>query len=210
MAYLVLVRHGLSEYNKKGLWTGWNDPDLAPEGLEEAKRAGESLKDIHFDFAYTADFKRAKQTLDEILRQINQLDLPIKAAPELRERNYGDFTAKNKWQVKAEVGQSEFQKIRRSWNQPIPNGESLKQVNERIWPYFVNELLPKLKKGQNILIASSGNAFRALIKSLENIPEDEIANLEFGLGEAYVYKFGTDGKITSKEIRAVNVNKDEI
>src|SRR4051812_19484299 len=99
MVYLVLVRHGLSEYNKKGVWTGWINPNLAPEGIEEAKRTGESLKDIHFDLAFTSILKRAQQTLDEIKKIINQEDIEVETAWELNERNYGEYTNKNKWEV---------------------------------------------------------------------------------------------------------------
>jgi len=204
MAKLVLVRHGMSEYNKQGIWTGWDDPSLTPEGIEDAKKAGQALKDIHFDYVYSADLIRAIETLDEILKTLGQIKIASSVNWELKERNYGDYTRKNKWQVKEQVGEEEFQKIRRGWDHPIPNGESLKQVNERIWPFFEKEILPKLKQGLNILIVSSGNAFRALLKSLENIPDEEIGDLEFGIGEAYVYEIDKDGKVVNKEIRNKN------
>lgn len=204
MAKLVLIRHGISDYNAKGIWTGWDDPDLTPEGFNQAKKAGEEVKDIKFDVAYTADLIRAKHTLDEVLKAIDQLHIPIITAPEIKERNYGIFTKKNKWQVKEEVGEEEFQKIRRSWDYQPREGESLKQVNERFWKYYQNQVLPKLKEGKNIVMSSSGNAFRGLIKSLENLSEEEIANLEFGIGEAYVYDINENGKVISKEVRNKN------
>lgn len=205
MAKLVLVRHGMSEYNKLGLWTGWDDPSLAPEGIEDAKRAGEALKDIHFDYVYSADLKRAIETLDEILQTTGQIKITPSINWEIKERSYGVFTKKNKWQVKEEVGEEEFQKIRRGWDHPIQDGESLKQVNERIWPFFQKEILPKLKEGKNILMVSSGNSIRALLKSLENISEDKIGEVEFGIGEAWVYDIDQNGNVTSKEIRNKNV-----
>jgi 2,3-bisphosphoglycerate-dependent phosphoglycerate mutase len=204
MAKLVLIRHGISEYNEKGMWTGWDNPGLMPKGFEQARKAGEEIKDIKFDTAYTADLLRARQTLDEVLKAIGQENIPVITAPETKERHYGIFTKKNKWQVKEEVGEEEFQKIRRSWDYQPKEGESLKQVNERFWKYYQEEILPKLKQGKNIVITSSGNAFRALIKSLENLTEDEIAKLEFGIGEAYVYDINSEGKITRKEIRNKN------
>ncbi len=206
MAKLVLVRHGISEYNEKGIWTGWDDPDLTLEGFIQAKNAGHEIKDIHFDTAISADLKRAQHTLDEILKEIGQTNIEIITAPEVKERSYGIFTKKNKWQVKEEVGEEEFQKIRRSWDYQPEGGESLKQVNERFWKYYETQILPKLKEGKNVLIASSGNAFRGLIKSLENLSEDEIANLEFGIGEAYIYDIDNEGKVTGKEVR----NKNEL
>ena len=203
MAYLVLVRHGLSEYNKKGIWAGWDDPELTPEGVEEAKKAGTNLKDIHFDAAYTSVLKRAKDTLTYILQTINQTPL-VTENKALNERNYGDFTRKNKWEVQKEIGDEAFQKLRRSWDYPIPNGESLKQVYEREIPYYQQEIEPKLKDGKNVIIASSGNALRALVKYLENIPEDQIASLEIGTGEVHIYTIDENGKVTNKEVRAVN------
>ncbi|HVZ11829.1 MAG TPA: 2,3-diphosphoglycerate-dependent phosphoglycerate mutase [Patescibacteria group bacterium] len=204
MAYLVLVRHGLSEYNKKGLWCGWIDPSLVPEGVEQAQKTGEELKDIEFDLSFTSILRRAKETLDEVKKTIGQTDIPTTVAWELNERNYGDFSNKNKWQVKEEVGEEVFQQIRRSWDYPIPSGESLKEVYERALPYYQKEIEPQLKNGKNIIIASSGNALRALVKYLENIPEDKISGLEIGTGEAYVYQIDSDGKITNKEIRGKN------
>lgn len=203
MAYLVLVRHGKSEWNEKGLWTGWRDIPLAPKGFEEARITGEALKDIPFDFAYTSALSRAKQTLDEILKVINQTP-PITSSQALNERDYGDYTEKNKWDIQKEVGEEMFQKIRRSWDIPPPNGESLKMVSERVMPYYALEIEPKLKEGKNILIAAHGNSLRALVKYLENISDTDIANLEIGTGEAYVYQIDETGKAISKEIRGKN------
>lgn len=210
MAHLVLVRHGLSEYNKQGLWAGWDDPPLTPEGIEEAKRAGESLADIHFDYGYTNMLDRCAKTLEEIKKVLNLSNLSTIQDKALNERDYGDFTAKNKWQVKKQIGEEEFNKLRRSWDYPIPNGESLKQVYEREIPYFKTEILPKLKNNKNIIIVSSGNSLRALVKYLENISEQDIVKLEIRTGEAYVYKVDENEKIISKEIRSTNPNLGKI
>lgn len=204
MAKLVLIRHGQSEYNEKGIWTGWDNPPLTALGISQAKKAGEEIKTIKFDLAITSDLLRARQTLDEILKVIGQENIPVIEAWETKERSYGIYTKKNKWQVKEEKGEEEFQKIRRSWDYQIPQGESLKQVNERFWDYYCKKILPNLKKGKNILIASSGNAFRGLIKSLENLNEKQISELEFGIGEAYVYEIDKLGKIVSREIKNKN------
>src|SRR5689334_14121435 len=115
MAYLVLVRHGQSEWNVKSLWTGWTDVSLTEKGREEARNAGNLLKDIHFDIAYTSVLKRAKETWDEIKQVIGQPDLPTVADQALNERDYGEMTGKNKWEIKAAVGEAEFTKLRRSW-----------------------------------------------------------------------------------------------
>lgn len=204
MAKLVLVRHGESEYNKRGIWTGWDNPGLTTLGFEQAKKAGESIKDITFDAAYTSDLKRARQTLDEVLKVTGQEDLKIIEAWETKERDYGTFTKKNKWQVKDEVGEEEFKKIRRSFSYRPEGGESLKDVNKRFWGYYQRQILPQLKEGKNVLVSSSGNAFRGLIKSLEDLSEKEIADLEFGIGEVYVYNIDSEGNILGKEVRNKN------
>lgn len=203
MSYLVLVRHGLSDYNKKGIWTGWDNPPLAPEGLEQAQKTAEELRDIHFDYAYSSDQIRSLQTLEEIEKVIGQ-NIPTAQSKDIKERDYGDYTRKNKWTIKEEVGEEEFNKIRRSWDYPPPHGESLKMVYERVIPYFETEILPKLESGKNIIVVSSGNALRALVKLLENIPDEKIASLEIGTGEAYLYQIDNQGKVESKEIRGVN------
>lgn len=205
MAHLVLVRHGESEWNAKGLWTGWTDVNLSENGREEARNAGEVLKDIQPDFAYTSALKRAQQTLEEIQKVIGT-NLAPTADNALNERSYGDFTGKNKWEVKEQVGEEEFQRIRRSWDYPPANGESLKMVYERVLPYYQAEIEPKLKEGKNVIIAAHGNSLRALIKYLENISDEEIPTLEIATGGVYVYEINEEGKVTSKEIRGSNTN----
>jgi 2,3-bisphosphoglycerate-dependent phosphoglycerate mutase len=207
MAKLVLVRHGTSDYNAKGIWAGWDNPELNEDGRKDAATAGETLKDIDFDGAYSSSLIRHVQTLDIILQTIGKTDLPKTQSDALKERNYGDFTAKNKWEVKEQIGEEEFLKLRRSWDYPVPNGESLKQVYERVVPYYESTLLPELKSGKNLIIASSGNALRALVKYLEAIPDENIGNLEIAPGEVYVYTIDESGKITNKEIRNQHENK---
>jgi 2,3-bisphosphoglycerate-dependent phosphoglycerate mutase len=200
MAYLVLVRHGTSEYNAKGIWAGWHDPALTQDGEKDAAVAAEALKDIHFDKAYTAPFIRTKKTLEIMLQTLGQT-VPTTEANELKERNYGDFNGKNKWEIQKQLGDSEFLKLRRSWNYPVPNGETLKQVFERIVPYYQNTILPHLKEGKNVIVSSSGNSLRALVKYLDNITDEAIADVQIAPGEIYVYTIDTEGKITNKEIR---------
>lgn len=201
MAYLVIVRHGTSIYNEKGLWTGWDDPELNKKGIEDAKAAGEHLKDIHFDEGYISDLKRHKETLDIILQTINQPNVHITVSNALKERNYGDFTAKNKWEVKKKVGDAEFLKIRRGWDYPLSNGESLKQVYDREIPYYESTILPQLKEGKNVIIAGSGNNLRALVKYLEDIPDNQISKVQIAPGEIYIYEINNLGEVTHKEIR---------
>jgi|SRR3990167_2346131 len=204
MAYLVLVRHGESQWNEKGLWQGWIDIDLTEKGIEQAKETGRQLKDIKFDYAYSSPLIRASKTLDEILKVIDQSDLPVIKDHAMTEKHYGAYAGKNKWQVKEEIGEEEFQKLRRGWDYPTPEGESMKQVYERLIPYYENEILPKLKEGKNVIIASHGNTLRTLVKYLDNLSEDEIAKFEFGIGEGHVYEIDEMGKVVKKEIRNKN------
>lgn len=205
MAYLALVRHGESLWNAKGLWTGWTDIELSEKGVEEAKLAGLALKDIKFDISYTSKLKRAGETLDEILKELN-LKIPKVENEALNERNYGEFTGKNKWEIKKEIGQEKFQLIRRGWDYPISEGESLKDVFDRVVPYFENNIFPNIKMGKNVLISAHGNSLRALIKYLEKISDLDISNLELATGEIYIYQIDEKGNILSKETRKSRSN----
>ena len=210
MSYFILVRHGTSEWNAKGLWTGWTDVNLNHQGREQARQAGESIKDIKIDKAYTSDLKRAQQTLEEILKVIKVNNLPTVITPAIKERNYGDLSGKNKWKIKEKYGEEQFMKWRRSWDIRVPNGESLKDVYARVIPYYKKHLLPELKSGKNILVAAHGNSLRALVKYLDHISDKDISKLEFGLGEVYFYTIDGQGKVVAKEIQSVNPMKGKI
>ncbi len=205
MAFLLLVRHGSSDYNEKGLWTGWADPSLTEKGQDEAHRAGQSLKNVRIDYAFTSSLKRAKETLEEMQKTLG-ISVPVTEHEALNERNYGDYTGKNKWEIKEKLGEEEFLRIRRGWDHPIPNGESLKQVYERVVPYYKKEIEPLLVQGKNVIVVSSGNALRALVKYLEKIPDLEIPKLEIGTGETYCYTIDATGNVTHKDIKFANPN----
>jgi 2,3-bisphosphoglycerate-dependent phosphoglycerate mutase len=210
MAYLVLVRHGESEWNTLGLWTGWRDIPLTEKGHVEARQAAEALDGIKPDVAYTSKLKRARQTLDDIMATLGLTNLPVIEDAALNERDYGDLTAKNKWQVQKEYGDEQFLKWRRSWDYPVPGGETLKDVYARVAPYYDQHILPQLKAGKNVIVAAHGNSLRALVKHLEHISDDEIPSLEIGTGEVYVYEVDPSGKITSKAILAANPNRGKV
>ncbi len=203
MTYLVLVRHGESEWNAKSLWTGWTDVSLTENGREQARTAGKLLIDIHFDIAFTSALKRAKQTWDEIRKIIGADSLPTTEDKALNERNYGDLTGKNKWTIKEEYGEEQFTKWRRSWDVRPPNGESLHDVYNRVIPYFQKNILPELENGKNVIVVAHGNSLRALIKYLDDIADNEIAKLELGLSEPYVYQIDEKGNVISKQIRSI-------
>ncbi len=202
MAYLVLVRHGQSEWNAKGIWTGLTDISLTEKGREEARKAAEAVKEINFQIAFLSNLKRARETLDE-MEKVLGVKLPSVVDPAITERDYGDYTGKNKWEVKKQLGDEEFLKLRRSWDYPVPNGESLKNVYERVVPYYQTRILSELKNGKNVLVSAHGNSLRALVKYLDNIADQDIAQLEIPTGQVLVYSINPEGQILSKEIRGV-------
>ncbi len=206
MPYLILIRHGQSEYNAQGLWTGLTDISLNDEGREEARRSADALRDIPIDVAFTSTLKRAHQTLDEILQALGKTDLRIIQDAALNERDYGDLTGKNKWKIRDEYGEEQFVKWRRSWDYPIPNGESLKDVHARVVPYYEQKIVPELGAGRNVLVVAHGNSLRALVKHLEHISDEDIPAVELGTGEVYLYQVDPSGRVLSKEVRAVNPN----
>lgn len=202
MAYLVLVRHGESIWNAQGLWTGLRDISLSEKGKEEAQAAAETVRDIHFQIAFTSVLNRAKETLNE-MEQVLGISLPTIENAALNERDYGDYTGKNKWEIRKQLGEEEFLKLRRNWDYPVPNGESLKDVYGRVVPYYKDHILPEVKNGKNVLVSAHGNSLRALVKYLDNISDTEIVNLEIPTGQVLIYQIDQNGKITSKEIRGV-------
>ena len=187
---LVLVRHGQSIWNEKNLFTGWKDIGLTKKGINEAKSVGEQIKRIgtKFDAMYTSSLVRAQKTGEIILECISQKEIEIISDQSLNERNYGELTGLNKDQAKKDFGESQVQIWRRSYDIPPPNGESLKDTYERVVPYFIKTILPRLLRGENILITAHGNSLRSLVKYLEKISEDEIVKLEIATGEPIFYE----------------------
>lgn len=196
---LVISRHTESEWNLLGKWTGLTDVDLTEKGHGEAHKIGEMLKGIKFDVVYTSEQKRTHQTLEGILRgSEHPADTPHHVRKDVNERDYGDLTGKNKWEVKEEIGEEAFRGIRRGWDYPVPGGETLKDVHARVVPFFDDELLPRLRKGENVLLVAHGNSIRALIKHLEDIHEDQIADVEMGFGEVLFYHIAPEGHVVKK------------
>ncbi|WP_181700390.1 2,3-bisphosphoglycerate-dependent phosphoglycerate mutase [Chthonobacter albigriseus] len=199
---LVLVRHGQSDWNLKNLFTGWKDPDLTPQGIEEAKAAGRKLRDLKlgFDVAYTSVLTRAQHTLRLILEEIGQTDLPTVRDQALNERDYGELTGLNKDDARARWGEEQVHVWRRSFDVPPPGGESLKNTAERVLPYFDREILPRVMAGERVLVAAHGNSLRALIMQLEGLTGEEIVARELDTGVPIVYRLNEDGSIASKEV----------
>jgi len=202
MSKLFLIRHGKSEWNKLGLWTGWTDISLDEDGRNEALLAGELLKEEHIDTVYTSELKRTHETFEKIKESSGKTHLSHTPHKALNERHYGIHTGKNKWQVKEEVGDEMFQNIRRGWDVKIPEGETLKDVHARVVPYYEENIKKDLFSGKNVLVVSHGNTLRALIKHLENMDDIEICDVEFETGQIHVYELGGSGEVVSKSVKS--------
>jgi 2,3-bisphosphoglycerate-dependent phosphoglycerate mutase len=196
---LVLVRHGQSEWNLKNLFTGWKDPDLTEQGIAEAKDAGRKLKaqGLSFDVAFTSDLTRAQHTLKLMLEQIGQTGLPTTKNLALNERDYGDLSGLNKDDARKKWGEDQVLVWRRSYDVPPPGGESLKDTVARALPYFVQEILPRVLRGERTLISAHGNSLRALIMVLERLTPDQILKRELGTGVPIIYHLNADSTVAS-------------
>ena len=201
MSRLVLVRHGQSEWNEKNLFTGWRDPDLTAQGVEEARAAGRALKaaNMSFDLAFTSNLQRAQKTLALMLEEQGQ-SLPTTKDDALNERDYGDLAGLNKDDAREKWGEDQVHIWRRSFDIPPPGGESLKDTAERVLPYFDATIMPLLKQGKDILIAAHGNSLRALVMQLDGLSAAEIIDVNIGTGEPYHYQLDENGTVTAKEI----------
>lgn len=199
---LVLVRHGQSEWNLLNLFTGWKDPDLTAQGVKEATAAGQALNalGIKFDVAYTSALTRAQHTCRLILDQVGQPDLKTIRDQALNERDYGDLTGLNKDDARKKWGEEQVHVWRRSFDVPPPGGESLKGTSERTLPYYHREILPRVLKGENVLVAAHGNSLRSIVMDVEKLTGDEIVARELATGVPIVYEFDEDGKIASKKV----------
>lgn len=201
MGYLILARHGESEWNKLDLWTGWTDISLNDTGRGQARASALLISEIPLDIVFVSKLKRARETWEEMASVLHKESLPITENEALNERDYGNFAGMNKFKIQKEYGDALFQKWRRGWDYPVPHGETLKDVYARVVPYYVGTILPQLKEGKNVAIVAHGNSLRALIKYLEHISDEEIVRLEVPYSDPYIYKIDQEGKIVSKEIR---------
>ena len=191
--FLVLVRHGQSEWNEKNLFTGWKNPTLTEQGVEEARKAGSKIKSINLDFDlhFTSELLRAQITGEIIQREIDQQIKTIKNIA-LNERDYGDLSGLNKDEARKKWGEKQVHLWRRSYDTPPPGGESLKDTSERVIPYFNKTIKPELKMKKNILITAHGNSLRALVKNIEDIAATDIVKLEIATGEPIIYSFSNN------------------
>jgi 2,3-bisphosphoglycerate-dependent phosphoglycerate mutase len=197
---LVLVRHGQSEWNLKNLFTGWRDVDLTETGIEEARSAGRKLKaqGLRFDTGFTSALKRAQRTLDIMLDELGQTGLPVLRDQALNERDYGDLSGLNKDDARKKWGEEQVHIWRRSYDVQPPGGESLKDTAARVLPYYIQEILPRVLRGERTLVSAHGNSLRALVMVLERLSPDAIVKREIATGVPIIYRLGADSTVADK------------
>jgi len=211
---LILLRHGNSDWNQKNLFTGWVDVRLSEQGVGEAKNAGALLRDKNVlpDVLYTSLLTRAIQTANLALEEADLLWIPVKRSWRLNERHYGALQGMDKAQTLAQYGPEQFQIWRRSFDVPpppiendsewsqmddpryvgidgeVPATECLKDVIDRMVPYWTSDIVPDLKAGKTVLVTAHGNSLRALVKHLDRVSDDDIAELNIPTGIPLVYE----------------------
>ncbi|QGU06337.1 2,3-bisphosphoglycerate-dependent phosphoglycerate mutase [Corynebacterium occultum] len=217
---LILLRHGQSEWNASNQFTGWYDVNLTEQGEAEAKRGGQLLVEAGIlpDVLYTSLLRRAIRTANIALDAADRHWIPVIRDWRLNERHYGALQGLNKAETKDKYGNEQYMAWRRSYGTPppeladdsefsqandvryadldkVPNTECLKDVVERFIPYFLEEIAPRAQRGENVLIAAHGNSLRALVKYLDNISDEEIAELNIPTGIPLIYEIDAEGNV---------------
>jgi 2,3-bisphosphoglycerate-dependent phosphoglycerate mutase len=197
---LVLVRHGQSEWNLKNLFTGWKDVDLTEQGVAEAKKAGARLKaeGLKFDIAFTSNLKRAQRTLEIVLAEMGNSSIPVTKNVALNERDYGDLVGMNKDDARKKWGDEQVLQWRRSFDIAPPGGESLRDTIARTLPYYVQEILPHVLRGERTIVAAHGNSLRALVMVLEKLTPEGILKRELSTGVPIIYRLNADSTVAEK------------
>ena len=226
MMKLVLIRHGESEWNKLNLFTGWTDVELTEKGREEAATGGRLLKEQGFDFdvCYTSYLKRAIHTLDIVLDQMDRTWLPVIKSWKLNERHYGALQGLNKAETAAKYGEEQVLIWRRSYGTPppeldendersprvqaqyrdvsdkseLPLTESLAITVERAIPYFEEVIKPDMLAGKRVMVVAHGNSLRAMVKTFDNMSEEEIVGVNIPTGVPLVYEFDENFNVLNK------------
>lgn len=202
---LIILRHGESTWNAKGVWTGTTDVDLTPKGLHDARLMGEECRDLALDIVFVSMQRRTHQTFKEVLVGMGRPDsLTPHTSAALNERDYGIYTGKNKWQIRDEVGLERFNQIRRGWSADIPGGESLKAVYERVVPFYLEQVVPLLTRGKSVMLVAHGNSIRSLMKYIESISDTGIEDVEMIFGTVLIYEVDEHGRMTHKFIRTTS------
>lgn len=221
MHKLVLIRHGESEWNKLNLFTGWTDVELSEKGVEEAHRAGKTLRaeGYDFDIVYTSLLKRAIHTMNDVLFELDREWLPVVKTWRLNERHYGALQGLNKAETAAKYGEEQVKIWRRSYDCPppaldendprnpalqaqfrdvpkrdLPLHESLEMTVARAVPFFESTIKKEMEKGKRVLVVAHGNSLRALVKYFDNMADDEIVGVNIPTGVPLVYEFDDNMK----------------
>ncbi|MEX2399041.1 MAG: histidine phosphatase family protein [Candidatus Saccharimonadales bacterium] len=201
----IIIRHGESEWNALKRWTGTRDVPLTTKGHQEAREVAELVADISIDYAYISEQVRTRQTLEAMIES-QGWSFDYQVDGRTNERDYGIYTGKLKEDMRQEFGEELYQAVRRSWNQPIPEGETLKDVYARTLPFYREKVLPRLSKGENVLLVGHGNSIRSMIKYIEDISDEDIAKAEMIFAAALVYKVGSDGRAISKQVLETDIS----
>lgn len=219
---LVIVRHGESVANFENYWTGWLDVPLTEKGKAQAFAAGQAIaeQEILFDQAFSSLLYRSVKTCQLVLEACDQLYVPETKTWRLNERHYGALVGKNKEEMAAEFGPEQVLKWRRGFYEEvplmtenhfdrrydhldprlIPKGERLADTYARVMPLWQDELAPRLLDGQNLLVTGHGNSLRALVKFLENVPDEQMEDIEIPNAEPVLYRFNEQLQVVNKEI----------
>ena len=208
MNNLILLRHGQSQWNFENRFTGWQDVPLTDKGIKEAKIAGQQMlkNNIDVDLIFSSILQRANKTAELAISEMNlsnlwnENGLIVSKAKSLNERDYGDLVGLNKEETSLKYGKEQVHIWRRSYDVPPPGGESLKNVLERVKPYFNKYILPKINLGKNILVVAHGNSLRAAMIQIGLYKSEEISNIELPTGSPFVITYKNGRVINSKFI----------
>jgi 2,3-bisphosphoglycerate-dependent phosphoglycerate mutase len=205
---LILVRHGETTDNQKGVWSGIRNVGLTDKGWADAVKFGEVLRDKTFDMIYVSRLKRTRQTLEGLLKGYGRkTKVVIKKTGAIDERDYGRLAGRDKWHLKAALGNHAWTDIRRGWDVSVPDGETLRDVYERIVPWYKEIVLPQLLKGKNVLLVAHGNSNRALRKYLENLTAEAVRFAEMDLDKVRIYDLRPNGRARRVLIRTIKTEK---
>ncbi|MGM0212971.1 2,3-bisphosphoglycerate-dependent phosphoglycerate mutase [Enterococcus sp. AZ109] len=218
---LILIRHGESEANFANYWTGWLDVDLTEKGVQQAKEAGRLVKraNLLIDCAFESVLKRSIKTAQLVLEESDASFVPEFKTWRLNERHYGDLVGKNKEEMKRQFGKDQVQRWRRNFDEVPPlakanhfdrrydwldgrlitKGESLRMTSERVIPLWQDQIIPRMKMGQTILVCGHGNSLRALIQYLEQIPVEQMDEIDVPNATPILYTFDESLEIQSKK-----------
>ncbi|MDD5145257.1 MAG: 2,3-diphosphoglycerate-dependent phosphoglycerate mutase [Candidatus Pacebacteria bacterium] len=193
---LILLRHFKSQWNLENRFTGWTDVPLCKEGVESAPDISKKLANEKIDVVYTSPLIRNRETVSLVLENLGKKDLPVVIDKALNERNYGKLQGLNKDETKKKFGEEQVRLWRRSWDQAPPEGESLKEVFNRVVPFYRKHIEKDLRAGKNVLVVASHNSLRAIIKYVDKISDKDIISAEMESGGMIKYEF--DEKLNLK------------